>query len=125
MTENATFVPHTWFRNAHAQPLAGNFQRRRNLLPPAEDRLFNVEQDAQILCHCHWQEERQEHMTLIIVHGLEGSSESRYVIGTGSKAWQRGWNVVRMIMRNCGGTEMLTPTLYHSGMSQDVSAVVR
>jgi uncharacterized protein len=119
------FVPHPWFRNAHAQTLAGNFQRRRNLLPPAEDRLFNVEQDGQILCHCHWQKDRADRLTLVIVHGLEGSSESRYVIGTGSKAWDRGWNVVRMNMRNCGGTETLTPTLYHSGMSNDVGAVVR
>ena len=125
MAESATFVPHPWFRNGHAQTLAGNFQRRRNLLPPAEDRLFNVEPEAQILCHCHWQQDRGQRMTLIIVHGLEGSSDSRYVIGTGSKAWKRGWNVVRMNMRNCGGTEKLTPTLYHSGMSHDVGAVVR
>ena len=58
--------------------------------------------------------------TLMIVHGLEGSSDSQYVIGTGSKAWQRGWNVVRMNIRNCGGTEKLTPTLYHSGLSEDI-----
>ena len=121
----SAFVPHPWFRNAHAQTLAGNFQRRRNLLPSAERRLFNVEQDAQILCQCHWQENRSERMTLVIVHGLEGSSDSRYVIGTGSKAWKLGMNVVRMNMRNCGGTEKLTPTLYHSGMSNDVGAVVR
>ncbi len=120
------FVPHPWFRNAHAQTLAGNFQPRKNLLPPADDRLFSVEPEAQILCHCHWQKDhREQRMTLIIVHGLEGSSDSRYVIGTGSKAWSRGMNVVRMNMRNCGGTESLTPTLYHSGMSHDVGAVVR
>jgi uncharacterized protein len=125
MAESATFVPHPWFRNGHAQTLVGNFQRRRNLLPTPEDRLFNVEPEVQILCHCHWQQGRSERMTLVIVHGLEGSSDSRYVIGTGSKAWKRGWNVVRMNMRNCGGTETLTPTLYHSGMSHDVAAVVR
>ncbi len=62
-------------------------------------------------------------MTLIIVHGLEGSSDSQYVIGTGSKAWRAGMNVVRMNMRNCGGTETLGPTLYNSGMSDDVGAV--
>jgi uncharacterized protein len=32
--------------------------------------------------------------------------------------------VVRMNMRNCGGSEALTPTLYHSGRSADVGAVV-
>jgi len=122
-TVSEVFVPHPWFRNAHAQTLAGNFQRRHNLLPPAEDRLFQVEPDAQILCHCHWQTDHAQRMTVVIVHGLEGSSDSRYVIGTGSKAWQRGWNVVRMNMRNCGGTEQLGPTLYNSGMSDDVGVV--
>jgi predicted alpha/beta-fold hydrolase len=57
------------------------------------------------------------------VHGLEGSSDSQYVIGTGSKAWRAGMNVVRMNMRNCGGTERLGPTLYNSSMSADVGTV--
>jgi predicted alpha/beta-fold hydrolase len=34
-------------------------------------------------------------------------------------------NVVRMNMRNCGGTEALAPTLYHSGLSNDVGAVAK
>ena len=62
-------------------------------------------------------------MTVILVHGLEGSVDSQYVNGTGSKAWAAGMNVVRMNMRNCGGTETLTPTLYHSGLSADLGAV--
>ncbi|HEV2112952.1 MAG TPA: alpha/beta fold hydrolase, partial [Terriglobales bacterium] len=76
-----------------------------------------------ILCHCHWQAERGASMTLIIVHGLEGSSNSQYVIGTSDKAFAAGMNVVRMNMRNCGDTEHLGPTLYHSGLSRDVAAV--
>ena len=92
------FRPRRGFRGAHAQTIAGNFLPRRNQLPPPEDRLF-------------------------IVHGLEGSSESGYVIGTGSKAWCAGMNVVRMNMRNCGNTESLGPTLYNSSMSADVGAV--
>jgi predicted alpha/beta-fold hydrolase len=34
-------------------------------------------------------------------------------------------HVVRMNMRNCGGTEHLTPTLYHSNLPQDLAAVVK
>ena len=64
-------------------------------------------------------------MAVIIVHGLEGSVESQYVIGSGSKAWSAGMSVVRMNMRNCGNTETLTPTLYHSGLSADVGAVAK
>ena len=76
-------------------------------------------------CVCHWQSNRRRAMAVVIVHGLEGSVDSQYVIGTGSKAWAAGMSVVRMNMRNCGNTEDLTPTLYHSGLSADVGAVAK
>ena len=41
------------------------------------------------------------------------------------KAFRAGFNVVRVNFRNCGGTEHLTPTLYHGGMSSDLRAVIR
>ncbi|MGC2107956.1 MAG: alpha/beta fold hydrolase [Candidatus Korobacteraceae bacterium] len=119
------FRPRRRVTNGHLQTIVGNFLPRRNLLPPAEERLFHVEDDVQVLCHCHWQAERAGAMTLIIVHGLEGSSDSQYVVGTGSKAWVAGMNVVRMNMRNCGGTEQLGPSLYNSNMSADVAAVAQ
>jgi predicted alpha/beta-fold hydrolase len=82
---------------------------------------------SRIRCDCHWQPEevRVSRPTAIIVHGLEGSSLSQYVVGNANKLWQAGANIIRMNMRNCGGTEALTPTLYHSGLSSDVDAVMR
>ncbi len=118
------FVPRRFLRGGHLQTIAGNFMPRANLLPEPEERLFQIEPDVQILCHCHWQAERQKRLTLMIVHGLEGSSNSQYVIGTAGRAWTRGWNVVRMNVRGCGGTEQLSSTLYHSGLSQDVEKLV-
>jgi predicted alpha/beta-fold hydrolase len=61
----------------------------------------------------------------VLVHGLEGSSRSQYMLGNAARAWAAGWNIVRMNMRNCGGTEDLSPTLYHSGLSGDVAAVMQ
>jgi len=123
-SESHPFEPRRGLRGGHLQTLAGNFLKRENRLPQPEERLFQVEEDVQVLCHCHWQRERESTLTLMIVHGLEGSSNSQYVLGTGWKAWERGWNVVRMNVRNCGGTEGLTPTLYHSGLSGDTQGVV-
>jgi hypothetical protein len=62
-------------------------------------------------------------LTVVIVHGLEGSSESGYMLGIAEKGLAAGMNVVRMNQRNCGGTEGLSATLYHSGRSADVAAV--
>src|SRR5947209_17920502 len=118
------FQPRRFLRNGHLQTLAGNFLPRHNRLPAPEERLFQVEDGVQVLCHCHWQPRRETCATVILVHGLEGSSLSQYVIGAGSKAWDVGMNVVGMNMRNCGGSERLARTLYHSGLSGDVGAVV-
>jgi predicted alpha/beta-fold hydrolase len=78
-----------------------------------------------VLCHCHWQADRARALTIILVHGLEGSSESQYMLGITDKALAMGMNVIRYNQRNCGGTDALAPVLYHSGLSNDVAAVAR
>jgi len=118
-------VPRRLFRGGHLQTLASFFLPRRIALPPFEERLIEVEPGVKVLCHCHWQPQRENALTVIIVHGLEGSSESGYMTGIATKGVAAGLNVVRMNQRNCGGTDALSPTLYHSGRSQDVAAVAQ
>jgi len=118
------FVPHALLKNGHAMTIAAHFWLRRFALPRAEDRHFQVDADSRLLGHCHWQQGKDRSAPLLVlVHGLEGSSDSKYMLGIAEKAWQRGFHVVRMNQRNCGGTERLTPTLYNSGMSADYRAI--
>jgi uncharacterized protein len=121
--EKSEFVPRRLFRGGHVQTLASFFLPRRVVLPVPEERLIEVEPGVRVLCHCHWQPRRQNALTIIIVHGLEGSSDSQYMLGIAAKGLAAGMNVVRMNQRNCGGTDGLSATLYHSGRSQDVAAV--
>jgi uncharacterized protein len=118
------FHPHPLLRNAHAMTMAAAFWRRQFQLPCAEERCFQVDPDSKLLGHCHWQPGGDRGTPLVVlVHGLEGSSISNYMLGIGEKAWLRGFHVIRLNQRNCGGTERLTPTLYNSGMSQDYRTV--
>jgi hypothetical protein len=94
-------------------------------LPEREPRLIRVADDSQVLAHCYWQPQRAGRPTLLALHGLEGSSDAHYMRGLASKAWRRGWNAVLLNQRNCGGTEHLTPGLYHSGLTDDPRAVMR
>jgi len=119
------FVPRWGIGNGHFQTIASHLLRRSTPLPPVDDRLIEVAPGIQVLCHCHWQPERRNALTVITVHGLEGSSDSQYVRGISQKAMALGMNAVRMNQRNCGGTEHLAPTLYHSGLSGDVGAVAK
>jgi uncharacterized protein len=128
----AEFQPRRFIINGHVQTIMGNYLPRVNDLPSPEAQLVEVSPAtdsqiaSQVLCHCHWQPEevRATRPTAIIVHGLEGSSNSQYVVGNSNKLWRAGCNIIRMNMRNCGGTEALSPTLYHSGLSEDVRAVM-
>jgi hypothetical protein len=104
--------------------IAAAYWPRRFALPRAEERLFRVAEDTQLLAACHWQDgKRTDAPVIAIVHGLEGSCDSNYVLGIAEKAYQRGFHVVRLNQRNCGNSEKLTPTLYNSGMSEDYQAV--
>jgi uncharacterized protein len=120
------YSPHPWLKNPHAMTLAGSlWPRRAKRLPPAEDRRFEVEPGTCLLAKCHWQPQRRECSTLVLVHGLEGSSESGYMRGLAEKAFVSGCNVLRVNQRTCGGSESLTPTLYGSCLSGDYAAILR
>src|SRR5258708_12490945 len=114
------FEPYALLRNGHAMTIAAAYWGRRFALPRPEARLFRVAEDSQLLAACHWQEgKRKDAPVIAIVHGLEGSSDSNYVLGIAEKAFQRGFHVGRLNQRNCGGTETLTPTLYTSRITGD------
>jgi uncharacterized protein len=122
------FVPHHLFRSGHGQTLAGYAWPRRSRLKDHHldsARLFEVEPGVRVLAYCRWQKQRDEHPTVLLLHGLEGSTESIYILGTADKAYRAGFNVVRANLRTCGKTEHLTPTIYHSGLTGDISFIIR
>ncbi len=123
----ASFQPPFPLTNAHLMTLVPRYLPRDTSLVgiPQEFRFFTVEPHAQLLGFCHWQHNRQSAPTVILVHGLEGCSESRYMRGIAAKAYHRGLNVIRMNQRTCGGTEHLSPTLYNSGLSGDYRAILK
>jgi len=119
------FVPHPWLRGGHVQTLAAFILPRRIHLAPSEDRLIEVECGIPVLCKCYWQSDRKSALTIIAVHGLEGSTESQYMLGIARNGLAAGMNVVLMNQRNCGGMDHRAPTLYNSSRSADVAAVTR
>ena len=104
------FEPHLWMRSGHAQTIGAAFFPRTFALPAGEERLFRVDGETQLKGVCHWQPEegsqtrpgrfedrplrkrrRRDLPVIVIVHGLEGSSDSNYSRGIADKAWARGF----------------------------------
>jgi hypothetical protein len=119
------FVPHRVFQRGDTQTLAAYlWPLRPRDRTGDEERLFQVESDSQVLARCRWQSEHTKHPTIVMWHGMEGSTASTYMVSTAEKAFRDGFNVVRVNYRNCGGTEHLSPTLYHGGLTDDLRAVI-
>ena len=117
---------HPRFAGGHLQTLyAWAKPRRFTRLPPPAARFFDVADDARVLAHCHWHDQPGDHPTLLLLHGLEGSSLAHYIGGISDKAWAAGWNVIRLNQRNCCNTEHLSRGLYHSGLTDDPLFVIR
>jgi predicted alpha/beta-fold hydrolase len=125
VSEAAPFRPHPLTAGGHRQTLLG-FLRRRSLrwTPRSEERVFEVGPDARLLARLSWQPERDGRPLLAIVHGLNGSSESSYVVSLGRLAFERGWSVARLNLRGAGGSLPLCARLYNAGLDTDLLAVL-
>jgi hypothetical protein len=84
---------------------------------------------------CHWQSNHHERPTVILVHGLAGSSESSYMLGIAYKAWHAGFNVVRLDLSHaetsadqptlnyCSQPDVLRSVIHQLGENQGLKAI--
>ena len=116
-----------FFQNSHLATIAGNFWPRQLDVQrfPVQTRFFPTEPSVQILVHSQHPEGPPK-ADLILVHGLEGSSDAGYARSLAQSALEAGFAVHRLNMRSCGGTEAVSgTTLYHSGQTADLLSVAR
>jgi predicted alpha/beta-fold hydrolase len=114
------------FRNPHLLTIAGNFWPRpldeRRF--PVESRLFETEDGVRVLAQSQ-KPEGPVRGEIVLLHGLEGSSDGGYMRSLAHSALEHGYAVHRVNMRGCGGTESLCSTLYHAGLTGDLREILR
>jgi hypothetical protein len=125
------------FRDPHLQTIAGRYWPTRFAENswPTQQRYFSTEPGVQVLAHCnvcadgprmaeHNGRNGAQRPVVLALHGLTASSQAPYMLNLALRALSAGFHVIRLNVRNCGGTEGLSPTLYHSGLTADLRAVV-
>jgi predicted alpha/beta-fold hydrolase len=110
--------------NPHLATIAANFWPRRfeEWRYPVEAKLFHTEPSVRILVHIQRPKRERPKGEVVLVHGLEGSSNSGYMQSLAQVLLDDGWIVHRTNIRTCGGTEFLCDTLYHAGLTSDLFA---
>lgn len=117
-------------RNGDLQTVLGRYWPRDldERAHPGKRRLVATEPGTSVLVR--WDEppgarRAEKRPILLSLHGLTACDRAPYMLSTARAALDAGFDSARMNMRNCGGTEHLCPTLYHSGLTSDLDAVVR
>ena len=60
---------------------------------------------------------------VVLVHGLEGSSEGTYMMGMARAFNRRGWDALALNFRGCSGEPNRLLRSYHSGATEDLRRV--
>ena len=108
------------FRSPHLATIAANFWPRRldwRRFPVRAVR-YQTEPDVSVLVH-EQSPEGAPRGEVVLLHGLEGSSEGGYMRSMAQAALEAGFAVHRVNTRGCGGTESWCRTLYHAGLTSD------
>ena len=122
------FVPGWWIRGAHAQTIWGRLTRPRRAVALRREVLRTPDDDDLVVDHLDG-----TRLRFVLLHGLEGSSNSVYIQGLLRILARRGYAAAAMNFRSCARdpeklSRMLMnrrPRLYHSGESEDFDFLVR
>ncbi|MET0395566.1 MAG: hydrolase [Longimicrobiaceae bacterium] len=122
------FRPAPGLRNPHAQTIGGRWLRPRDPLPLRRERVDTPDGDFLDLDFAEapgvsW--EAPAAAVVVILHGLEGCSQSGYVLQTMRELAARGVRAAALNFRTCGGEPNRLARFYHSGETGDLGFVLR
>ena len=114
------FCPAWWLPSPHLQTIWPTLGRRRPEIALERERVELPDGD---FIDLDWAGADARSLVMVL-HGLEGSSESSYVRGILAAASQRGWATVAMHFRGCSGEPNRLPRTYHSGETSDLQQIL-
>lgn len=110
------YSPPFWARNGHLSSVHPYFLRRpaspqfeRLRLTTSDDDFIDIDQLK-----------KGNNRLVILLHGLEGSSSSQYILSASTLFHDAAWDVIALNHRSCSGEINLKPQMYHSGFTQDL-----
>jgi uncharacterized protein len=130
------FRPPRWLSSPHVQSVfpslpfrrPGVAWRSRRLVAASRELLLDCGDGVRLLAHhatCERAGRAGASRVAVLLHGWEGSSESLYVLSLGQHLLDRGFDVVRLNLRDHGGSHHLNEEIFHSCRIQEVVGAVQ
>lgn len=121
------FIPAWWCRNRHLQTVWRKCFGEIPSLSLRRERWTTEDDDFLDLDFLEPVPENgapEPRATVLFLHGLEGSSRAKYILGMMANAAESGWRGVALNFRSCSGEINRQPRFYHSGETGDLDWVL-
>ena len=126
------FRPPRWLRNRHVQSMLASTGARRGSILRRSSGIVAAQREIVLDCgdgvrlQCFISRpEKGTGRPAVILHGWEGSAESLYILSLSQQLFERGFDVVRLNLRDHGETHHLNRDLFHSCRLSDVVGALR
>lgn len=114
------FTPTWWLRGPHRQSIWGPGFRRVRPVPMRHECWETPDADFLDL---HFYPGDPAKPLVLLLHGLEGSAQSFYILALNRDFHALGWEVATLVFRTCGGRMNLAKRMYHMGETSDLDFV--
>lgn len=130
MNRAPNFTPPRYLRNAHLQTFL-NSQGPRRLRArqiqrrlPSEQLTLQAADGTRLLAELDSASESRRAL-VVLLHGWEGSSRSSYLLTTAARLLARGYDVLRVNLRDHGDSHHLNRELFNSTRSPEVAGALK
>jgi len=132
----ADFDPPRWLANRHVQSVFPSLPLRRpavawrcrTLLEASQQLVLDCGEGDRLLAYVATRASlgvRKASRLAVLLHGWEGSSDSLYVLSLGQFLFDRGFDVLRLNLRDHGDSHHLNPGIFHSCRIREVVGAVQ
>jgi predicted alpha/beta-fold hydrolase len=122
MTEDVHYRAPWWLPGGHLQTIYPFFVLRT---PPPLYRRERIDTPDGDFVDFDWVDAQADEPTVVLFHGLEGSSGSHYASAVMHAVKARGWRGVVAHFRGCSGEPNRLPRAYHSGDADEIDWILR
>ena len=120
---SSSYVPRNHFRNGHISTIYSALFRKVQGTEQERERLELPDGDFLDL---DWSRSATPtERVLILLHGLEGSAQRPYMLGSARLFQEHDYDVCAVNLRGCSGEPNRLFRSYHSGATEDLNAVIQ
>lgn len=123
VVQKSEFNPPKWLRNSHLQTCIPSLFRKVHFAYKQRETLHTPDKDFFDLDSSLYSSKKQD-TGVLILHGLESSSDSNYIRAMASNLYFEGFNIHCMNFRGCSGKTNKLARSYHSGDTDDLKLCI-